>query len=653
MFFMERPPIGVKKKLLVFLLGAMFGFTLLLGRMIYIELFRAQQWQELAYEQQTRDRLIMPKRGSILDRNGVGIALTETVNAVSVIPVQAKDKEKTASYLAEKLDLDYETVLKKVQENVALVRIKTKVDSDLAAEIRKDEVPGVMVDEDVKRVYPFSEMAAQVIGFVGKDNQGILGLEAKYDDMLEGKQGKILTLTDSRGNEVDSEQDRIPPEDGKNLVTTIDVVLQQYAEQTIKKAVETKGADHGLIIVLNPQNGEVYAMANYPFFDLNDPFTINDDALAQIWSTLSEKEKNDYLNAMWRNTAINDTYEPGSTFKIVTSAAGLEEGVVTPDSTFYCNGFYVVGDRRIKCWRFPRTHGAETFVEGVQNSCNPVFMQVAERLGAETFLTYMKKFGFDQKTGVDLAGEAVGIIHKLENIGPVELATMSFGQSFQITPLQLLRAASSIVNGGYLVTPHFAKGIADEDGNMVEEFQYDKGNQVISKETSETMKMILESVVSEGTGSKTYIPGYRIGGKTATSEKLPRKNGKYIASFMAFAPAENPQVMAMVLIDEPQGVYYGGTVAGPVMQELLKNTLPYLGIEPVYSEKEAEEAAKEQAIMPDVIGMTLQEAKNTLQKEGLTVSTRGEGETIQRQLPPSGETINKGTEVIVYLENAD
>lgn len=650
MFCMERPPIGVKKKLLVFLLGAMFGFALLLSRMIYIELFRSNEWQEMAYEQQTRDRLIMPKRGSILDRNGVGIALTETVNAVSVIPIQATDKEKTASYLAEKLNLDYETVLKKVKENVALVRIQTKVDSELAAEIRKAEIPGVMVDEDVKRVYPFSEMAAQVIGFVGKDNQGILGLEAKYDDVLEGSQGKILTLTDSRGNEVDSQQDRIPPEDGKNLVTTIDVVMQQYAEQTIAKAVESKGADHGLIILLNPQNGEIYAMANYPYFDLNDPFTINDATLAQAWDTFTEKERNDYLNAMWRNTAINDTYEPGSTFKIVTSAAGLEEGVVTPESTFYCNGFYIAGDRRIKCWRYPRTHGAETFVQGVQNSCNPVFMEVAERLGPERFLTYMKKFGLDQKTGVDLAGEAVGIIHKLKNIGPVELATMSFGQSFQITPLQLLRAGSSIVNGGYLVTPHFAKGIADEDGNLIEEFEYDKGEQVISTETSETMKMILESVVSQGTGSKTYIPGYRIGGKTATSEKLPRKNGKYIASFMAFAPAENPQVMALVLIDEPQGVYYGGTVAGPVMQDLLKNTLPYLGIQPVYSEEEAQKAAKEQAIMPDVIGMTLQEAKNTLQKEGLGVSVRGEGETIQRQLPPCGETINKGTEVIVYLE---
>lgn len=647
---MERPPIGVKKKLLVFLLGAMFGFALLLGRLIYIELFCSQEWQEMAYEQQTRDRLIMPKRGSILDRNGEGIALTETVNAVSVIPVQVKDKEKTATYLAEKLELDYETVLKKVQEKVALVRIKTKVDSGLAAEIRRDEVPGVMVDEDVKRVYPYSEMAAQVIGFVGKDNQGILGIEAKYDDLLEGKQGKILTLTDSRGNEVDSKQDRIPPEDGKNLVTTIDVVMQQYAEQTIAKAVETKGADHGLIIVLNPQNGEIYAMANYPFFDLNDPFTINDEALAQVWSSLSEKEKNDALNAMWRNTAINDTYEPGSTFKIVTSAAGLEEGVVTPESTFFCNGFHIAGDRRIKCWRYPRTHGSETFVEGVQNSCNPVFMQVGERLGAEKFLTYMKKFGFDQKTGIDLAGEAVGIIHKEENVGPVELATMSFGQSFQITPLQLLRAASSIVNGGYLVTPHFAKGVADEEGNLIEEFQYEKGEQAISEETSETMKMILESVVSQGTGGKAYIPGYRIGGKTATSEKLPRRSGKYIASFMSFAPAENPQVMALVLIDEPKGVYYGGTVAGPVMQELLKNILPYMGIEPVYNEKEAEEAAKEQSIMPEVIGMTLQEAKNALQKEGLAVSLRGEGETVQRQLPPSGETINKGTEVIIYFD---
>lgn len=647
---MERPTIGAKKKLLVFLFCAVFGYLLLFGRILFIEFFRAEEWQELAYEQQTRDRLITPKRGSILDRNGEGIALTETVCAVSVIPVQVKEKKKTAAFLAEMLELEQTEVLEKISQNVALVRIKTKVDTETAAKVRKAELPGVEVDEDVRRVYPYSEMAAQVVGFVGKDNQGIIGLEAKYDELLEGKQGKILTLTDSRGNEVESKQDRIPPEDGKNLVTTLDVVLQQYAEQTIAKAVESKGAKRGVIIMLNPQNGEIYAMANYPFFDLNDPFTMQDPELAAQWDSFSQEEKNDLLNQMWRNTAINDTYEPGSTFKIITSSAGLEEKVVTPESSFYCRGFHVAGGRQIKCWRYPRTHGAETFVQGVQNSCNPVFMEIGERLGAETFLEYMQKFGFAQKTGVDLAGEAVGIIHKLENIGPVELATMSFGQSFQITPLQLLRAASAIVNGGRLITPHFALGIADEEGNLVESFAYDEGEQIISAETSETMKKILESVVAEGTGSKAYLPGYRIGGKTATSEKLPRRSGKYIASFMSFAPAENPQVMALVLIDEPQGVYYGGTVAGPVMQELLKNALPYLGIEPVYNEKEAEEAAEAQTEVPDVTGMAPAQAKNTLYQAGLSSEYRGEGETVSRQLPPAGETVNRGTKAVLYLE---
>ena len=646
---MEKPTISAKKRLLVFLFCAMFGYLLLIGRVAFIEFFRAEKLQEMAYEQQTRDRLITPKRGSILDRNGEGIALTETVNAVSVIPVQVKEKEKTAQFLSEKLDLEYAEVLEKVQQKVALVRIKTKVDTELAAEIREANYPGVEVDEDVRRVYPYSELAAQVIGFVGKDNQGIIGLEAKYDELLEGEQGKILTLTDSRGNEVDSEQERIPPVDGKNLVTTIDVVMQQYAEQTIAKAVETKGAKKGLIIILNPQNGEIYAMANYPTFDLNDPFTINDAQLAAMWDGFSQEEQNDYLNKMWRNTAINDTYEPGSTFKIITSSAGLEEKVVTPESSFYCRGFHIAGDRQIKCWRYPRTHGAENFVQGVQNSCNPVFMEIGERLGPETFLEYMQKFGFAQKTGVDLAGEATGIIHKLENIGPVELATMSFGQSFQITPLQLLRAASSIVNGGHLVTPHFAKGIADEEGNMVEAFQYEEGEQIISRETSETMKTILESVVSEGTGSKAYLPGYRIGGKTATSEKLPRRSGKYIASFMSFAPAENPQVMALVLIDEPQGVYYGGTVAGPVMQELLQNILPYLGIEPKYNEKEAEEAADLKTTVPDLNGMTINEAKTALFQAGLSAEIETEGEKVERQIPPAGEIVNKGTKILLYF----
>ncbi|MBQ3032694.1 MAG: PASTA domain-containing protein [Anaerotignum sp.] len=646
---MEKPTIGAKKRLLIFLFCSMFGYLLLIGRVAFIEFFQSASLQELAYEQQTRDRLITPKRGSILDRNGEGIALTETVNAVSVIPVQVVEKEKTAQYLAEKLELEYEAVLEKVQQKVALVRIKAKVEPELAAEIREAAYPGVEVDEDVRRVYPYSELAAQVIGFVGKDNQGIIGLEAKYDELLEGEQGKILTLTDSRGNEVDSEQERIPPVDGKNLVTTLDVVMQQYAEQTIKKAVETKGAKKGLIIILNPQNGEIYAMANYPTFDLNDPFAINNAELADVWDTFSQEEQNDHLNQMWRNAAINDTYEPGSTFKIVTSSAGLEEKVVSPESGFYCRGFHVAGDRQIKCWRYPRTHGSETFVQGVQNSCNPVFMEIGERLGAETFLEYMQKFSFAEKTGVDLAGEATGIIHKLENIGPVELATMSFGQSFQITPLQLLRAASAIVNGGHLITPHFAKGIADENGNMVESFQYSQGEQVISRETSETMKGILENVVSEGTGSKAYIPGYRIGGKTATSEKLPRRSGKYIASFMSFAPAEDPQVMALVLVDEPQGVYYGGTVAGPVMQELLQNILPYLGVEPKYNEKEAEAAMELQTTVPALTGMTFNEVKQELFKAGLSADIEEEGEVVERQMPPAGETVNKGTKILLYL----
>lgn len=648
---LKKPSIGVKKKLLFFLLLSQIGFVILLSRVIYIQIVPAEKLQGMAYEQQTRDRLITPKRGDILDRNGVGIAVTETVNAISVIPAQVKDAEETARELSQRLSLDYETVLEKVQRKVALVRIQTKVDKEVALEMRKAEIPGIVVDEDVKRIYPYSNLAAQVIGFVGKDNQGIVGLEAKYDKVLEGKAGKILTLTDSRGLEVESGQDRIAPVNGGDLRTSLDVVIQQYAEQTLEKAVLAKQAKSGLILVMNPQNGEIYAMANYPDFDLNHPFTINREELSASWDTLDEKTKNDALNQMWRNTAINDTYEPGSTFKTVTSSAGLEEGVVTPESGFVCNGYHVAGGRQIKCWRFPRTHGAETFVQGVQNSCNPVFMQVAERLGADTFYEYMKKFGFAEKTGVDLPGEAVGIMHKKEAIGSVELATMSFGQSFQITPLQLLRAVSAIVNGGNLVTPHFALEVIDEMGEPQKEYTYPQGEQVISKKTSETMKTILESVVSEGTGNKTYLPGYRIGGKTATSEKLPRRSGKYIASFLSFAPAENPQVMALVLIDEPQGVYYGGTVAGPVMKELLSNVLPYLGIAPVYSQKELEQKEIQKITVPDVTGMTLQEAKKALTEVDLKTIEKGQGEHIKKQFPLSGEQVNFGEKIILYLTN--
>lgn len=647
---MEKITILMKKRLLIFLFLASIGWLILFARVVYIQVVQGEDLQSKAYEQQTRDRLIAPKRGSILDRNGVGLALTETVNTISVIPIQVKQKEETAKYLSDILELEYDTVLEKVKQNVALVRIKNKVDKQIALEIRKKAMPGIVVDEDIKRVYPYSSLASQVLGFVGKDNQGIIGLESKYNEYLQGKAGKILTLTDSRGLTVDNAQERIAPEDGKTLVTSIDVVVQQYAEQTLAKAVEAKGAKNGIIIVMNPQNGEVYAMANYPSFDLNDPFTINNEELASIWGNMSEQEKNDALNQMWRNTAINDTYEPGSTFKTITSSAGLEEGIVTPESSFVCNGYYVAGDRQIKCWRYPRTHGAETFVQGVQNSCNPVFMIVAERMGAEIFADYMTKFGFREKTGIDLPGEAVGIIHKTENIGPVELATMSFGQSFQITPLQLLRAVSAIINGGNLITPHIATEVLDENGNVIQTFEYEKGTQVISQNTSEQMKKILESVVSEGTGNKAYIPGYRIGGKTATSEKLPRRSGKYIASFLTFAPAENPQVLSLVLINEPQGNYYGGSVAGPVMKELLQNILPYMGIETIYSQKELEMEEVQKIIVPDFVGMTVQEAKKALYEQEIDYEIQGEGEIIISQFPKSGEEVNKNTKILLSAE---
>lgn len=567
-----------KKRLLITLTAFMCSLTALSVRVGYIMLTKDEEYQNKAYEQQTRDRLITPKRGSILDRNGVGMAVTESVSSVSVIHAQIKDKEATATALSEILELDYDDVLEDIEERVALKRIKTKVDNETAAEIRALELPGVMIDEDIERTYPYCTLAANVIGFVGKDNQGIIGLESKYEDYLKGKAGKILTQTDSKGLRVSDAEERVEPISGDNLVTSIDVVIQQYAEQEIKAAVEAKGAKSGLIIVINPQNGEIYAMANYPTFDLNEPFTINDPELAKAWDAFTSEEKNDYLNRMWRNKAINDTYEPGSTFKIVTASAGLEEGVITPDSPFTCTGSMTVGGRQIKCWRYPRTHGAQTFAQGVRNSCNPVFMQVAERIGADKFHEYMIKFGFNEKTGIDLNGEAVGILHKKDDIGPVELATMSFGQTFQITPIQLLRAAAAVANGGRLITPHFAVKTIDDDGFTQKVFEWPDGGRAVSEETSEKMRAILESVVAEGTGNKAQVDGYRIGGKTATSQKLPRGSGKYIASFMSFAPADKPTVMALVLIDEPQGVYYGGTVAGPVMKDLLSNILPYLNI---------------------------------------------------------------------------
>lgn len=648
---MDLVKIKSKKRILFFMCASIGFLLVILIRLFYIQGINAEFYQKKAYEQQTRDRLISPRRGDILDRNGEKIASTNTVASVSVVHSQVEDYEATAKILSEKLQLDYNWVLGKIKEKVALVRIKTKVDKALAQEIAGLNLKGVMIDEDIKRIYPFSDLAAQVIGFVGKDNQGIIGLESKYEVYLKGEKGKIMTETDGIGREFkNSKQVRVPPVDGKNLVTSLDVNIQEFAQQTIEKTVISKNAKRGSIIVMNPQNGEIYAMANYPSFDLNSPFEINNEQLRADWDNMSQKEKNDALNQMWRNFTINDTYEPGSTFKVITSAAGLEEGAVSENDSFGCGGGRTVANRYIKCWRSPRSHGTETFVQGVQNSCNPVFMDVAARLGGDKFYEYMEKYGFMKKTGIDLPGEAVGIIHKKENIGPVELATMSFGQSFQITPLQLVRAISTTINGGRLVTPHFGIGIADNQGKLIAGFDYGKEEQVISKETSDRMRKILESVVAVGTGNKTYIPGYRIGGKTATSEKLPRKSGKYIASFCAFAPAENPQAIALVLIDEPQGVYYGGQVAGPVMKELLSNILPYLGIEAEYSKEELEIEGVAPVVVEDYRGMSVAEAKAKAEKLKLSVEIKGSGKVVENQFPEVGEQINQSTKLVLYTQ---
>ncbi len=648
---MDKLNITSKKRIIFILVSFQIFFIFIIFRVFFIQYIRAEEYQKMAYEQQTRDRLISPKRGEIVDRNNNVIATNESVYSISVINSQIENPEKVANTLAQQLDLKYEDVLKKVNKKVALERVKTKVDKETADIIRNLKLPGVMIDEDIKRIYPNENMASQVIGFVGKDNQGIIGLEAKYDEYLKGKQGKILTETDARGVELKNGiQERVAPTNGYTLVTSLDINMQKYAEQTLAKVVEAKGAKRGSIILMNPQNGEIYAMANEPDFNLNEPFTINNEDLKANWDNMSQKEKNDALNQMWRNFSINDTYEPGSTFKVMTSAMGLNEKIITPDTHFNCSGGKTVAGRYIKCWRSPRSHGSQTFTQGVQNSCNPVFMEVGEQLGVDKFYHYMQLFGFNEKTGVDLPGEAVGIMHKKEKIGPVELATMSFGQSFQITPLQLLRAISSVINGGELITPHFGTKIIDENGNIIEELNYEKGRRTVSEEVSEQMKIILESVVSEGTGNKTYIPGFRIGGKTATSEKLPRRSGKYIASFCAFSPAENPQVIALVLIDEPQGVYYGGQVAGPVMKELLENILPYMNIEKKYTEKELKMEETQEITVPNLINFDINDAKNLLNEQKINFEIVGENNVVRTQFPPPDEIINYDEKIILYTK---
>lgn len=549
----------------------------LIGRLAYLMIVQSDHYNELAEELHTRERKIKAARGSIYDAKGTIIATNRTVCTISVIYNQVKDKELVIRTLSQELKLPEQIVRKKVEKYSAREIIKTNVDKALGDKIRSYDMAGVKVDEDYKRYYPFHSLASKVLGFTGSDNQGIIGLEVSYESQLKGLDGTILTLTDAAGAEVDSAaEDRIEPIAGNDLYISLDVNIQMYAEQAAYKTLEQKQAKQVSVIIMNPKNGEIMAMVNVPEFDLNEPFTLPDSV--GNTENLSAKQKQDLLNQMWRNPIINDTYEPGSTFKTITAASALEEGVVTLNDNFSCPGYYIVEDRKIRCHKVSG-HGAETFLQGTMNSCNPVFIQVGQRLGIEKFYSYFKQLKLLEKTGVDLPGEAATIMHNPKNMGEVELATVSFGQSFQLTPLRLLTTISSIINGGTTITPHFGVEIRSSDGTKVQKLSYRSGERVLSEKTSETMRYALEKVVAEGGGIKAFIEGYSIGGKTATSEKLPRGTGKYISSFVGFAPAQDPKVIAILTIDEPVGVYYGGTIAAPVVKEIFDNILPYLGID--------------------------------------------------------------------------
>lgn len=563
------------RKKAVILTGLVFIVLItLIGRLSVIMIFESEYYLNRAQDLHERERNIKASRGNILDTNGVVLAANKTVCTISVIHSQIKDKERVTEVLADELGLERNDVLKRVEKVTSIEKIASNVDKETGDRIRGYELEGVKVDEDYKRYYPFSTLASKVLGFTGSDNQGIVGLEAKYDTYLSGNNGQILTLTDAWGIEIQgAEENRNEPEPGKNLYISIDYNIQKYAQQLAERTKEEKQAKSVSVIVMNPQNGELMAMVNAPEYNLNNPYQLN----YNLTDTQLSMPKMDLLNNMWRNFCINDTYEPGSIFKMVTATAALETGAASLSDSFTCGGYAIVADRRIRCHK-TTGHGTQTFTQTVMNSCNPAFIEWGRRVGVDNFYKYMGKLGLLEKTGIDIAGEASAIVHKQENVGEVELATMSFGQSFQITPMQMLRAAAAIVNGGKLVTPHFGVKLSDYLGNTVQEFAYDTQYSAILNQTSDTMRDILRQVVEEGGGKKAYIEGFSIGGKTATSQKLPRGSGKYIASFIGFAPADNPKVIAMCIIDEPQGVYYGGTIAAPVIKELYENILPYLEI---------------------------------------------------------------------------
>ena len=572
---MERNKTYHRRKICVIGLVVAACVCVLLGRLVYLMIFRGDYYSRLATDLQQRERQIKAARGKILDAGGVVLAGNKSVCTISVIHNQIEDPEGVIAMLVKELDLPEERVRKRVEKYSSIEKIKSNVDKETGNRILAYGYAGVKVDEDYKREYPYDDLASKVLGFTGGDNQGIIGLETVYDDYLQGQDGTILTTTDARGVEVDNiGEERIEPVAGNNLRLSLDANIQLFAAQAAEKVYLQKDADSVSILVMNPKDGQMFAMVDYPEFNLNQPFELTEEYREYAGTD----EEQDYLNQMWRNHCINDTYEPGSTFKIITSAAALEEGVVSLEDRFHCPGYIIVEDRRIRCHK-TTGHGAESFVEGIENSCNPVFINVGLRIGADRFYDYFDQFGLLTKTGIDLPGEAATIMHKRENIGLVELATISFGQSFQITPIQLAATVSSIINGGNRVTPHFGVQVEDAFGNCIEKFSYEQKEGICSSETSEKMRYLLEKVVSEGGGNKAYIEGYSIGGKTATSQTLPRSANRYISSFLGFAPADDPQVLVLVIIRNPSGIYYGGTIAAPVAKEIFENILPYLELQ--------------------------------------------------------------------------
>lgn len=639
-----------KRNILIIIIVIFLTAIGLTGRLIYLIIFKSEEYSARAQALHERERPIKAERGRIFDINGVEIATNKPVCTISVIHSQITESERVIELLSKELGLSEEFVRKRVEKLSSIERIKSNVNKDIADRIRQYKLDGVMVDEDYKRYYPFDSLASKVIGFTGSDNQGVIGLEVKYESFLKGINGTILTLTTAYGVEIENAAEgRIEPQPGNDLYLSLDVNIQKYAEQAAYKAMEAKQANNVKLIVMDPNDGRIFAMVNAPEFDLNNPYTlINDIAESYVGETISSEKMNELLNGMWRNACISDTYEPGSAFKVVTTTAALEENVVKLDDRFFCPGFRRVEDRIIRCHK-AGGHGSQNFVEGIQNSCNPIFMEIGSRVGVEKTYEYYKKLGLFNKTGVDIPGEANSIMHNIENIGAVELATMSFGQSFQITPLQLLTATSAIINGGTLVTPHFGISVKTPYNRVVKTFEYKTVENAISKETSETMKQLLESVVSDGTGRRAYLPGYRVGGKTATSEKLPRRTGKYISSFIGFAPADDPQVIALVLIDEPVGIYYGGTIAAPVIASLFDNILPYMGIEANYSEEDLKNYQVGQFQVPNFIGKTRKEMKDLLKiYEFGDVYISGEGDTVTEQFPLPGDSVNRKSGLVLY-----